>query len=230
MPVCTKTLVRAGGDDIVYTVVLKNMSMKDNIAELACASLDSIALKVLQGRDIGRFLKEAVRKPDMCVPADGLPAGDNAMCVRGMRSTTDVEGKQQSVVCGRAVCVIDKKEMDTGMPAMHAALIVNDAPVEVTCIVSSKQNMQRNAVHFIIGDEQVGINVAALNTGRRCLPHVQWQPCQSHYLRRKVTSTSHMYSFANFGLQLTTPTHTKTPFFDVLLSRCETMTCASVFT
>ena len=104
MPVCTKTLIRAGGNDNVCTVVFKKMSMsRHDIVELACASLDSIAHRMREAQDIAPLLKKVVCKQDMCMPEDGKPTADKAMLVRGLRYAIDVQGKQHSVVCGRAV-------------------------------------------------------------------------------------------------------------------------------
>lgn len=228
MPVSTKTLVRIGKQDSVFTVFLKSKTMKHNVVELACQSLHSVSRQMPHMLGVALALQQAVltcKRPSLA-PAEGFPAADKAMCVRG---SVIVNGARDTVICGNALCKLGCMEMDTGLTAMHAALVVQGEPVEVTCIVTSRDSHLRNAAHFIHVDGNACINVATLNTGRRFVPHVQSQPCQSHYLRRKTTSCTHVSSFANLGLQVQTPTHTRTPLFDVIASQCDSMHCVSVF-
>lgn len=227
MPVCTKTLVQVGnGEKNMFTVALSHVSVKHDALHLASMSLHSAARSVGVLERVAQMLQEVVVRDGECEVSQSVPAGDKAMCVRGKVVLCN---NSATVICGTGVCCVDNIEMETGRPAVYASVMVDGVPVQVTCLICPGDAHKRHKEHFIAHDNRRCINIANLNTGRRCEAHVAWSPCQSHFLRRKITGESHAASFQNLGVKLSTNTHTKTPFFDVVLSEHNTFKCCSLF-
>lgn len=229
MPVYTKALVEMGdGNASLYVVFLKNASIKQDSVLLASMTLGSLAQKMPHLRSVASLFEQCVGLQSTTSSlTDMVPTADTTMCVRGAVLVSDAT---KTLVSGEAVCHAHGKEFATGKPAVHMLGVVDAVPVQVTCLMTAGEVHERNVVHFIGSNEcRNTINVAALNTGKRCTNNVRWQPFQSHYLRRKSTTETHVANFRNFGLRLLAPEHTRSPFFDVLQSQCKTVLCYSIF-
>lgn len=229
----TKTLVQVGDDAKMYTVFLKNASIKHNALKLACNSLHIIRQKVQEISSVALMLQASVCTSEtlsMSSPVeDRVPTGDKGMCVRG-RLVLNEQG--QTVVSGRAVCCSGDKEMYTGKPAVFASAVVNGVAVQVTCLISDCDAQSRFVAHFVSGDSgdnKQCVDVSALKVGRRCSNNVLWHPFQSHFLRRTTATQMHLSNFSNFGLHLHSSVHRKTAFFDILESPGDAFTCYSIF-
>lgn len=229
MPVYTKALVEMGdGNASLYVVFLKNSSIKQDSVLLASMTLKLLAQKMQRLGSVSRLLEECVGLQSTTSSlTDMVPTADTTMCVRGAVLVSDA---RKTLVSGEAVCHAHGKEFATGNSAVHMLGVVDGVPVQVTCMMTAGDVHERHVMHFISSNESSNtINVAALNTGKRCTNNVRWQAFQSHYLRRKSTTETHVSSFRNFGLRLLAPEHTRTPFYDVLKSQWQTMLCYSIF-
>jgi hypothetical protein len=134
-----------------------------------------------------------------------------------------------TVVYGTAVCSVRDKKMDTGIPVVHAAMILDGVRVAVTSVLREDIAHTRSAFHFISSRDNKCLNVRALQLGRRCDSSVIWQPMLSHFLRRNQTTAVHTASFRNLGLKLQDTKHTTMPLYDVVESSSAQYVCFSIF-
>jgi hypothetical protein len=237
MPICTKTLVQYGtGAADVFTVLLDTSSLKQEHMLLACKALGVIAniksRKMQEYKDsvcsVAHTLEKASRRKDLGETIDCCVSESSSLCVRGTVVCSDVN---TTVVYGTAVCCVDGKKMDTGIPVVHAVMNLDGIPFAVTSILREDASHTRSASHFISVADKPCVNVRALDLGRRCQSSILWQPMLSHFLRRVRTTDVHCASFCNLGLELQNTQHNATPLFDVLHSQSVSgkFVCLSVF-
>lgn len=174
---------------------------------------------------VARALGEAVR----------TTSSSKENCYVSQPQALDVSGTvlrldpNTTVVYGTAVCSVRDKKMDTSIPVVHAAMILDGVRVAVTSVLREDIAHTRSALHFISSGENKCVNVRALQLGRRCESSVIWQPMLSHFLRRAHTTAVHTASFRNLGLKLQDTKHTIMPLCDVVESSSAQYVCFSIF-
>jgi hypothetical protein len=134
-----------------------------------------------------------------------------------------------TVVYGTAICSVRDKKMDTGIPVVHASMILDGVRVAVTSVLCNNVTHTRSASHFVCSGDNKCVNVRTFQLGRRCESSVIWQPMLSHFLRRVHTNAVHTKSFLNLGLQLQDTKYTSMPLCDVVESSSGPYSCFSVF-
>jgi hypothetical protein len=232
MPVCTKNFVQYGTDSAnVYTIMLDKSNFKQHPLVLARMALEVIA----NNKSETNHADSLFRVAQALRAAGSTPLSSQENCYISQPQGLDVSGTavqldpSTTVVHGTAVCAVRGKKMDTGIPVVHTAMILDGVRITVTSVLRQDIAHTRSALHFISSGDNKCVNVRALQLGRRCEFSVIWQPMLSHFLRRTHTTAVHTASFRNLGLQLQDTKHTTMPLFDVVESSSAQYNCFSVF-
>ena len=232
MPVCTKNFVQYGTEAAsVYTIMLDKSNFKQHSLVLARMALESIANNKGCAKHsdclcrVAQALGEAASSNFMS-KENAYVSPPKALDVNGTLVRVD---PNTTVVYGTAVCCVRDKRMDTSIPVVHAAMMIDGVQVAVTSVLREDIAHTRSALQFVSSGDNKCVNVRALQLGRRCEFSVVWQPVLSHFLRRAHTTTLHTASFRNLGLQLQHTKHTIMPLCDVVESSCGQYVCFSIF-
>jgi hypothetical protein len=236
MPVCTKNFVQYGTEAAsVYTIMLDRSNFKQHSLVLARMALEAIANNkgCAKNSDCLCRVAQALREAASSNFVSKETSKENAYVAQP--NALDVHGTlvrvhpNTTVVYGTAVCCVRDKKMDTGIPVVHASMILDGVQVAVTSVLRQDFAHTRSALHFISSGDNKCVNVRALQLGRRSELSVVWQPMLSHFLRRANTTALHTASFRNLGLPLQHTKHAITPLCDVVESSSGQYLCFSIF-